>query len=144
MQGCEDYKLYLRMAERHRFALAPEFLTGYRQTATNMSRDTMQMFRSWSIVADEMSERWPKFRDEIEAGKDDFLIWLLRRAQTARRKGDVVRLTSILLRRNPRVGFEATMSLASPWVMRALLRRIGVRPFARARIAARRGRRRSK
>jgi glycosyltransferase involved in cell wall biosynthesis len=50
-QGCEDYSLYLRLAERSRFALVPEPLVGYRVSAAAMSGDLTQMYRSARCLA---------------------------------------------------------------------------------------------
>lgn len=58
-QGCEDFKLYLRLAERTRFALCPQFLVGYRFTPSSMSRDSAQMRRSWQLVVNEARARHP-------------------------------------------------------------------------------------
>ncbi|SEE13503.1 Glycosyltransferase involved in cell wall bisynthesis [Rhizobiales bacterium GAS188] len=49
-QGCEDWLLYLKLAERSLFALAPAVLVGYRQTAGAMSRNVPRMRRSYSRV----------------------------------------------------------------------------------------------
>ncbi|MDI1296701.1 MAG: glycosyltransferase family 2 protein, partial [bacterium] len=35
-EGCEDYSLYFALAERYRFALVPQTLVGYRESAANM------------------------------------------------------------------------------------------------------------
>ncbi|MEO6256536.1 MAG: glycosyltransferase [Sphingomicrobium sp.] len=39
LRGCEDYKLWFRIAERHRFALVREFLVGYRDRPDSLSSD---------------------------------------------------------------------------------------------------------
>ena len=49
-QGCEDWLLYLQLAERCRVGLVPAFLVGYRQRSSAMSRDAGQMERSFSRV----------------------------------------------------------------------------------------------
>ncbi len=51
-QGCEDWDLHLRFANHYHFAVAPSFLTGYRQTTTNMSSDDATMARSYHITMD--------------------------------------------------------------------------------------------
>jgi glycosyltransferase involved in cell wall biosynthesis len=79
-QGCEDYQLYFRIAERHLFALVPEFLTGYRRTPTNMSSDLFQMYRSWMLVTGEMRDRQPKLANTIHVGANLFIAGLLERA----------------------------------------------------------------
>jgi len=59
-QGCEDWQLYLRLAELGGVALAPGFLVGYRQSATSMSRRVDEMTRSYELVLADASERHPE------------------------------------------------------------------------------------
>lgn len=59
-QGCEDWQLYLRLAERAPVLLAPGYLMGYRRHANAMSRDLAQMRRSYDLVMDEARERHPE------------------------------------------------------------------------------------
>uniref|UniRef100_B8HT92 Glycosyl transferase family 2 n=1 Tax=Cyanothece sp. (strain PCC 7425 / ATCC 29141) TaxID=395961 RepID=B8HT92_CYAP4 len=49
-QGCEDWDLYLRPAERYQVNVVPEFLVGYRQVTNSMSRNLALMARSQSLV----------------------------------------------------------------------------------------------
>ena len=58
--GCEDYKLNLAIAERCAFAVAPEFLVGYRQTASSMSQHALLMKRSYDLVMAEVRRRHPE------------------------------------------------------------------------------------
>ena len=86
-QGCEDLLLYCRIAARHRAAVVPEFLTGYRQRAGSMSRDRLQMMRSWRLVAAELRRRHPDLAADIDAGEVHALRWLLEGALGAVRAG---------------------------------------------------------
>jgi glycosyltransferase involved in cell wall biosynthesis len=56
-EGVEDWKLYFRIATRHKFAVVPEHLTGYRWTGTNMSANLLQMLRGRDLLADEIQIR---------------------------------------------------------------------------------------
>ncbi len=58
-QGCEDWLLYLRLAEHGQFALEPAFLVGYRQSSGAMSRNVTSMRASSQIVLDEGARRYP-------------------------------------------------------------------------------------
>ncbi|MBD2578575.1 glycosyltransferase family 2 protein [Oscillatoria sp. FACHB-1406] len=49
-QGCEDWDLYLRIAEKYRFCVVPEFTVGYRKIASSMSRDYQKMARSHRLM----------------------------------------------------------------------------------------------
>lgn len=83
-QGCEDLLLYCRIAARHHAAVVPGFLTGYRQSGETMSRDVVQMMRSWLLVSAELRRRHPELRADIEAGEAFAARWLLGRALWAR------------------------------------------------------------
>jgi glycosyltransferase involved in cell wall biosynthesis len=117
-QGCEDVKLYFRIAERHHFALVPEFLTGYRQTRRNMSSDALQMLRSWELVAAEMSQRHPDCRAETRDGTAHLVGWLLGRALGGGRWRDAGVLAGRLATLNP--GRLARIAFAEP--LRAIFR----------------------
>lgn len=67
-QGCEDYLLYLRLAERYAIAHVPSVLVGYRTSANTMSQDLDRMIRSYTIVAGELSTRHPALRAVFEPG----------------------------------------------------------------------------
>jgi glycosyltransferase involved in cell wall biosynthesis len=59
-QGCEDWALYLRLAELGPCALAPGFLVGYRQSGNSMSRRVAEMTRSYELVLSAARERHPE------------------------------------------------------------------------------------
>lgn len=64
-QGCEDWQLYLRLAEVGDFVLAPGFLTGYRQTPSSMSRQVPEMTRSYELVMAEAKAGHPELPAEL-------------------------------------------------------------------------------
>ena len=49
-QGCEDWDLYLRIAEQYQFRAVPEFLTGYRKGSSSMSGDYERMAKSHTLM----------------------------------------------------------------------------------------------
>jgi glycosyltransferase involved in cell wall biosynthesis/peptidoglycan/xylan/chitin deacetylase (PgdA/CDA1 family)/SAM-dependent methyltransferase len=79
-QGCEDLLLYFRISERHEFAVVPEHLTGYRRHADAMSEDALQMLRSYRLVAEEMSQKYPEYLADIRFGEANLADWLIRKA----------------------------------------------------------------
>jgi glycosyltransferase involved in cell wall biosynthesis len=91
-QGCEDLLLYCGIAARHRVAVVPDFLTGYRQNTLTMSRDLPQMRRSWHLVAMELRARHPELKADIDLGEEFAVFWLLKRALWARRLRDAAAL----------------------------------------------------
>lgn len=94
-QGCEDFAIYFRIAEKHEFALVPEPLTGYRTMPGNMSSDMLQMLRSWRIVAAEMVERHPYASAAITEGVANYLEWS---ALAAAGSGDFASARRLFLR----------------------------------------------
>jgi glycosyltransferase involved in cell wall biosynthesis len=72
-QGCEDYKLYFRIAEEFDFALVPDILTGYRATNGSMSRNYWQMVRSREICAADISARHPQYTKRLRSGRTRLL-----------------------------------------------------------------------
>ena len=59
-EGCEDWKLAIQLAERHKFAVVPKILVGYRHSRGNMSDRTATMIRSARLVAAEVAMRHPE------------------------------------------------------------------------------------
>uniref|UniRef100_B8HRB2 Glycosyl transferase family 2 n=1 Tax=Cyanothece sp. (strain PCC 7425 / ATCC 29141) TaxID=395961 RepID=B8HRB2_CYAP4 len=59
-QGCEDWDLYLRLAERYHANVVPEFLVGYRQLKNSMSRNLDLMARSQSLVLEASRNHHPE------------------------------------------------------------------------------------
>lgn len=59
-QGCEDWDLYLRIAEHYEFAVVPEFLVGYRQVHSSMSRNVTAMAKSYKLVLSNFQKRHPE------------------------------------------------------------------------------------
>lgn len=123
-QGCEDLLLYYRIARRHRAALVPAFLTGYRRTPGNMSSDLCQMLRSFYLVSTEMRSYNPELEPHIRSGELFAAGWLLRRALRAARMREGARLSLEIFRRKP----PLTLLLPSlRWVAHRLRRAIALR-----------------
>lgn len=59
VQGCEDWDLSIRIAERWQVGVAPEVLVGYRRTALAMSTVADGMSRSYRLVMDRARQRNP-------------------------------------------------------------------------------------
>src|ERR1700733_2081197 len=71
-QGCEDWLLYLKIAERSRVVLTPAFLVGYRQLPRAMSRNLLQMSRSYSMTMAQARSAHPEIskRRFLKSGMD--------------------------------------------------------------------------
>ncbi len=126
-EGCEDYRLYLQLAERHRFALVRAHLTGYRQTAAAMSGDFRRMLRSFDIVTAEVRARHPERAADLAVARTAFLRWSLERACGFGRWADAASFAGTLLRQDRVAGGRAMLKLPA-----TLAWRQAVRPVLRA------------
>jgi glycosyltransferase involved in cell wall biosynthesis len=64
-QGCEDWDIYLRIAEFYEYRVVREFLVGYRQVKCSMSKVTKSMAKSFDLVILDARQRRPEFPPEI-------------------------------------------------------------------------------
>lgn len=64
-QGCEDWDIYLRIAEFYQFRVVPEFLVGYRQVTGSMSDNSTAMARSYNLVIADVQQRHPEIPTAI-------------------------------------------------------------------------------
>ncbi|MEQ8540075.1 MAG: glycosyltransferase family A protein [Coleofasciculus sp. D1-CHI-01] len=64
-QGCEDWDLYLSIAEVYQFRVVPEFLVGYRKMTNSMSRDYTKMAKSHTLVMQSVRQKHPEIRTAI-------------------------------------------------------------------------------
>jgi glycosyltransferase involved in cell wall biosynthesis len=108
-QGCEDYKLYLTLAEAGDVVVVEDFLTGYRVTPHNMSSDIAQMCRSHLLVLEEFGAKHPHLTPYLEEGRRQFGRWLVMRAVRELRIASVPELFLTLAR----VDRDAALALAA-------------------------------
>ncbi|MBW4490163.1 MAG: glycosyltransferase family 2 protein [Trichocoleus desertorum ATA4-8-CV12] len=64
-QGCEDWELYLRIADAYEFRVVPEFLVGYRQLLGSMASNSKAMAKSYQLVMVEVQARHPEIPKTI-------------------------------------------------------------------------------
>ncbi len=125
-EGCEDYLLACRVAERFHFAVAPEHLVGYRDLPQNMSSNRPRMLRSWMLVFDEMLDRHPDRKHVLTEGLRHYSGWLARDALSAGRYRQLPPLLLPLFRAHPgiatRVLLNDVLSLLTRQVVGRLLR----------------------
>ncbi len=76
-QGCEDWDLYIRLAENHKFAVVPEFLIGYRRVLSSMSKDCRQMARSQQHMLQRIQSRHPEIPSFVyRLSRSSFYLYL--------------------------------------------------------------------
>ncbi len=59
-QGCEDWELYLKIAESYQIKVVKNFLVGYRKLPGSMSRNYETMARSHALVMDKVQPNHPE------------------------------------------------------------------------------------
>ncbi|BCL37653.1 glycosyltransferase family 2 protein [Nostoc sp. MS1] len=59
-QGCEDWDIYLRIAEYYQFSVVREFLVGYRQVSGSMSRSYISMAKSYDLMMLDFRRKHPE------------------------------------------------------------------------------------
>jgi glycosyltransferase involved in cell wall biosynthesis len=118
-QGCEDYKIYLQIAERYRFALVRDHLTGYRIGRDNMSGDLMQMLRSFDLVVEGVRSRHPERAADLRAARNHFLRASFERASTFGQWMEARSLAAEILREDSWFGARTMlrMPVAIGWRM---------------------------
>ncbi|GFE71017.1 glycosyltransferase [Chroococcus sp. FPU101] len=78
-QGCEDWELYLRIAERYKFRVVPEFLIGYRKVSNSMSSDGETMAKSLIEIWKSVFCKYPKIPKTIyRLSLSSFYMYLAR------------------------------------------------------------------
>ncbi len=82
-QGCEDWALYLAIAEHFEFAVVPEYLTGYRRLPMSMSSDFGQMWRSFSLIEEKARVRRPDLGIHLREGLANMCHTSYRQAKAA-------------------------------------------------------------
>ena len=77
-QGCEDWDIYLRIAEYYQFRVVREFLIGYRQVRGSMSKSYHSMARSYDLVMADSKKRHPEIPTYIyNWSASDFYSYIL-------------------------------------------------------------------
>lgn len=84
-QGCEDFDLYLRIAEHYEFRVVPQFLMGYRRAAGSMSSGCEAMAKSYHLVQAKIRQKYPQIPAMIYRWSDsDFYAYLARQGELSR------------------------------------------------------------
>ncbi|MFW2439118.1 MAG: glycosyltransferase family 2 protein [Arenicellales bacterium] len=93
--GCEDWDIYLRIAEHYEFRVVPEHLTGYWQTAESMSADWKLMDRSYGLLMEWVRTRHPEIPAFVfRWSKSNYLFYLANKAARAQQTADSLLLLS--------------------------------------------------
>jgi len=97
-QGCEDWKLYFQIAEKYKFAVIADHLTGYRQLPGSMSSNVPRMMRSYDMVMDSFLKKYPQYADDFRMGKSETLYWYLMQALRSSRWQDARMVARMMMK----------------------------------------------
>ena len=64
-QGCEDWELYLRLAQYYQFRLVPDILVGYRKVVGSMSGNHITMAKSMTLTLNGIQQQYPEIPKEF-------------------------------------------------------------------------------
>ncbi|OKH40170.1 family 2 glycosyl transferase [[Phormidium ambiguum] IAM M-71] len=76
-QGCEDWDIYLRIAEYYKVKVVPEVLIGYRQVIGSMSFNAVAMKKSFQLVFTNTQQRYPEIPASIYHWSSSNFNWYL-------------------------------------------------------------------
>ena len=125
-QGCEDLRLWLRIAEHYEFAVVPEFLVGYRRDAASMSQNIDEMRRSYSLVIGEARRMHPEIPDCVfRWSRGKFLFYLAESCAMSGRRLRAALLWLEVLARDP----PALLLLRFRRARARLMSVVGLRPW---------------
>ena len=75
-QGCEDWDLYLRIAENYQVRVVSEFLIGYRRFSESMSCDYTTMARSHELMLQTIQRKYPHIPSRVyQLSKSNFYMY---------------------------------------------------------------------
>jgi glycosyltransferase involved in cell wall biosynthesis len=109
-EGCEDFLLYCRIAERYHFACVRESLVGYRNLDGSMSKNRVCMLRSWALVHDEVVARHPEHRDALDRGFVAYGRSLARETLSLDGIAELSPIVRLLLARSPPTAMEIVLA----------------------------------
>ena len=78
-QGCEDWDLYLRFAERYEYRVVSEFLVGYRKVTSSMSSSYHTMAKSHALMLRSVRLKYPEVPSFFyQISSSSFYLYLAR------------------------------------------------------------------
>ena len=117
--GYDDSHLYLKLAERYRFAVVPEVLVGYRLVTGSAADNYRRMIQSYRRATAIFRSRYPQHAGAIDLHEKELIQWYCSRALFRRDYGDAANVLSELFRLDPLfAAYSAAFVLFRPFLMR--------------------------
>lgn len=125
-QGCEDWDIYLRIAEHYNFRVVQEFLIGYRRVKGSMSYNYRSMERSYNLFMADFQQRHPEIPTYIyDLSASNFCFYLSAASQCC---GDYWS-TLVLVYKGIKLDYAQIVSLFKYQFLIKLLLKIAVKPI---------------
>ena len=125
-QGCEDWDIYLRIAEHYKFRVVQEFLIGYRQVGGSMSRNYKSMEKSYNLIMADYRPRHPEIPTYIyNLSTSNFCFYLSASSHTC---GDYWE-TLVLLYKGIKLDWTRILTLFKNQFFMKLLLKIAAKPI---------------
>ncbi len=129
-QGCEDWDVTLRLAERYAIGLAPGYFAVYRNVENSMSTDCRSMEKSYDLVIERARQRHPEVPASVfRWSRGVFNGYLAAVSYANRRYGLALRLMADAVRADPalllaRTTMRMSVRSAAGLVARPLMNRL--------------------
>lgn len=90
-QGCEDWDIYLRIAEHYEFRVVPEHLVGYWQNDESLSSDWKRMDRSYHLLIEWLRKQHPEIPAFVYRwSRSNYLLYLANKTVSAHQTVDSI------------------------------------------------------
>ena len=101
-QGCEDWDLTLRIAERFQVGVVAQYLVGYREVPSGMSSGGTGMARSFAYLQSGLKKRNPALSPNLLRWADGFFhLYLARKCHRSGRYREALQYLQLALRADP-------------------------------------------
>ncbi|HZH25795.1 MAG TPA: glycosyltransferase family A protein [Azospirillaceae bacterium] len=132
MRGNEDQLLYLRIAEKWRFAVVRDVLVGYRQRAGSLSRNRAMMLRCHEAMLEDARSRHPELPEWIfRWARANYAWYLAFQAGRAGVRTEALSHVARMLTNDPLFVLRPAVRDGVKAGVRTLVRRALARPKAR-------------
>ena len=101
LRGCEDYKLYFRIAERYRFALIRDYLIGYRDLPNSLSSNFDLMLDAHARCEIEFGAAYPQWTSKLRRNRTRLIRFMASRSHRAGNRSQTKRLLWRMVREDP-------------------------------------------
>ncbi|MBX2990028.1 MAG: glycosyltransferase family 2 protein [Bacteroidetes bacterium] len=99
---CEEWDLYIRVAERYKVRLVPNILVGYREVLTSLSANHYRMEGAFASLLKEIKHRHPHIPNPIlRVAKGSYYLYLTGKSNRRSRYGTSLRYLGISLFSDP-------------------------------------------